>query len=132
MRFIRVFFITLLCMVLPISGMAATGLVMDCPIPSAMQMQMAAKMDDNAQMDCMQAMDEAANASASAEQTHAPIGKNVHCKLVVQCQVSSQYVPAPATGLDAPLVQARKVVFHYARTLSALPLNDLWRPPQSA
>ena len=130
MRFIRVLFITLLCMVLPISGMAATGVVMDCPIPSAMQWQMAAQADDNASasMDCMQSMEEM---SASPSHSHSPVGKNVHCKLLLQCQVSSQYVPVPATGVDAPLMQPRKLVFHYAHTLPALSLSDLWRPPQS-
>ncbi len=131
MRFLRVLFITLLCAVLPISGMAATGVVMDCPIPSALQMAMATEAMDNTQAmnDCMQAMDESAPSQAHSERSH--IGKNVHCKLVVQCQVSSQYIPIPSSGVDTPIAQSRKLVFHYARSLSATALNDLWRPPQA-
>ncbi|WP_431227948.1 hypothetical protein [Burkholderia contaminans] len=125
MKFLRTLILLLLCAVLPISGLAASGLAGECPM---MQQGMSMSMDTDAGMsadmpgcDSMQ--------SSSADKSHAK-AKGTACKLTAQCQFGSLYHPAARAEVSRPAAYASTVAFHYAQILPVRDPNGLWRPPR--
>ncbi|CAB3970387.1 hypothetical protein BCO9919_04285 [Burkholderia cenocepacia] len=129
MKFLRTLILLLLCAVLPISGLAASGLAGECPMmQQGMSMSMSMSMDMDAGMsadtpgcDSMQ--------SSSAGKAHAK-AKGTACKLTAQCQFGSLYHPAARAEVSRPAAFASTVAFHYAQILPVRDPNGLWRPPR--
>ncbi|HIE5942444.1 TPA: hypothetical protein ACXN34_000491 [Burkholderia cepacia] len=125
MKFLRTVILLLLCAVLPISGLAASGLAGECPM---MQQGMSMSTDMDAGMsadmpgcDSMQ--------SSSTGKAHAK-AKGLSCKLTAQCQCGSLYHPAARAEVSRPAAFASIVAFHYAQILPVRDPNGLWRPPR--
>jgi hypothetical protein len=121
MKFLRTFVLLLLCAVLPISGLAASGFLGECPIQQTMSMDMGDGMStDTSSCDMMK--------SRSVEKTKA---KGVFCKVTAQCQFGSLYHSTARASISRPAAFARPVVFHYADSLAVRDPSGLWRPPRS-
>ncbi|VVD76484.1 hypothetical protein PPN31114_00899 [Pandoraea pneumonica] len=118
MKFLRICCLFLLCAVLPISGLAASGLTGACP------MQMSPSADDGAM-----AMD-----MAGCDSMKAPDGaklKAPFCKATVQCQLGSLYHPVDLPSANRPFGPMTSVTFAYADSLSVRAPDGPWRPPTS-
>ncbi|RQR42426.1 hypothetical protein [Burkholderia sp. Bp9142] len=121
MKFLRTLILLLLCAVLPISGLAASGLVGECPMQQTMSMDMGNSMStDMSGCDMMK--------SRSVDKAKA---KGVFCKVTAQCQFGSLYHPTARASISRPAAFARPVVFHYADSLQVRDPSGLWRPPRS-
>ncbi|ALS61879.1 hypothetical protein [Pandoraea norimbergensis] len=124
MKFLRICCLFLLCAVLPISGLAASGLTGACP------MQMSPSADDGATVD-MAAM---AADMAGCDSMKAPDGvklKAPFCKATTQCQLGSLYHPVDLPSATRPFGPMTAVTFAYADTLSVRAPDGPWRPPTS-
>ncbi|CAG9232017.1 hypothetical protein P4G95_28745 [Burkholderia vietnamiensis] len=120
MKLFRIFILLLLCAVLPISGLAASGLTGECPMQQAMSMDTDAGMSaDMPGCDLMK--------SSSVDKAKA---KGVFCKVTAQCQFGSLYHPVAKTDISRPAVFGTPVVFHYIQSLPVRDPNGLWRPPR--
>ncbi len=119
MKFLRTLFLLLLCVALPVSGLAASGLTGACP----MQMSMGAGEGSAMSSDM----------SGCENMKSAPAGKTkgFSCKVTVQCQVGSLYHPVSSTEVTRPAGLASPVVFHYAQSLSVREPGGFWRPPRA-
>ncbi|WP_175965518.1 hypothetical protein [Burkholderia sp. BCC0322] len=126
MKFLRTVILLLLCAVLPISGLAASGLAGECPM-----MQQGMSMDTNAGMSGMSADMLGCDSMkpSPTDKSHAK-AKGVSCKLTAQCQFGSLYHPAARADVSRPAAYARTVAFHYAQILPVRDPNGLWRPPR--
>lgn len=125
MKFLRTIILLLLCAVLPISGLAASGLAGECPM---MQQGMSTSMDMDAGMSAdMPGCD--SMKSSSTDKAHAK-AKGMACKLTAQCQFGSLYHPAARAEVSRPAAYASTVAFHYAQILPVRDPNGLWRPPR--
>ncbi|AOI77020.1 MULTISPECIES: hypothetical protein [unclassified Burkholderia] len=127
MKWLRTFILLLLCAVLPISGLAASGLTGECPMQHTMPMEagtgtmnmaMSADMSD---CDSMQ--------SSSADRAKAK-AKGMACKVTAQCQFGSLYHPAARSGISRPAAFTSTIVFHYTQSIPVRDPNGLWRPPR--
>ena len=119
MKFLRTLFLLLLCAVLPISGLAASGLTGECP----MQMSMSA--DDAGSMSSEMLGCETMKSSQPGK------AKGVFCKATAQCQLGSLYHPAARVEVTRPAGLSSPVVFHYAQSLIVREPGGLWRPPRA-
>ncbi|KVD59975.1 hypothetical protein [Burkholderia ubonensis] len=120
MKLLRTFILSLLCVVLPISGLAASGLTGECPMQQTMAMGADASMSgDMPGCDLMK--------SSSVDKAKA---KGVFCKVTAQCQFGSLYHPAAKADISRPAVSGTPVVFHYIQSLPVRDPNGLWRPPR--
>jgi len=117
MKFLRTIFILLLCAVLPISGLAASGMAGDCP------MQQTAAMDDG--------MSAAMPGCDSMKSTSTDKAKGGFCKVTAQCQFGSLYYSAVTAIVSHPASVGSRVVFHYAQSLTVCEPGGLWRPPRA-
>src|ERR1700754_4416519 len=91
MKFIRTLFVLLLCAMLPISGLAASGLTGECP----MQPQSDAPLDAGGMADAMPGCD---------AMKPSPVGttsKAGFCKMTAQCGFGSLYY----SGVNASIVR---------------------------
>lgn len=120
MQLLRTFILLLLCAVLPISGLAASGLAGECPMQQTMSMDADANM--RADMPGCDSMKPSSGDKAKA--------KGMFCKLTAQCQFGSLYHPAAKADVSRPAAIASPVVFHYAQSLPVRDPNGLWRPPR--
>lgn len=120
MRLLRALFVLLLCMVLPITGLAASGLVGPCLTQMGMQ-----DAHDDAQMNTMPEC-ETMKSSQDSSKSKSPL-----CKLSVQCQLGSLYHPTPNVDLAHPAGLAISVVFFYVHPLIVREPGGFWRPPRS-
>jgi hypothetical protein len=120
MKLLRTLILLLLCAVLPISGLAASGLTGECP----MQQTMSADVDSGmtADMPGCDAMKSSPDGKAKA--------KGVFCKITAQCQFGSLYHPAARADVSHPVALDRPVAFHYADSVPIRDPNGLWRPPR--
>ncbi|HDV6324736.1 TPA: hypothetical protein RJR39_000772 [Burkholderia cenocepacia] len=126
MKLLRTFILLLLCAVLPITGLAASGLTGECPMQhtmstaadTGMNMAMSAEMSD---CDSMQ--------PPSADHAKAK-AKGMACKVTAQCQFGSLYHPAARADVNRPAAFASTIVFHYTQSVPARDPNGLWRPPR--
>lgn len=120
MRILRRFLVLLLCVMLPLTGLAASGLTGS----HAMQADMTNAPDCAPMADMPDCVTMAP--SSAPDDGHA----HPSCKMTTQCQLGSLYHPTPAptayrhTGLSSP------VTFHYAEPLIVQRLDDFWRPPR--
>ncbi|RQS71519.1 hypothetical protein DID96_12325 [Burkholderia sp. Bp8963] len=120
MKLLRTIILLLLCAVLPISGLAASGLTGECPMQQAMSMDTDSNMSaDMPGCDSMK--------SQSVDKAKA---KGMFCKVTAQCQFGSLYHPAARADISRPAALVRPVVFHYGESLSVRDPNGLWRPPR--
>jgi len=119
MKLLRTLLLLLLCAVLPISGLAASGLTGDCP----MQMSMAAE-DGGAMSSEMPGCE-------TMKSPQPGKAKGFLCKVTAQCQLGSLYHPVSTTEVTRPAGLSIPVVFHYAQSLTVRELAGLWRPPRA-
>ncbi|MDP9581292.1 UNVERIFIED_ORG: muconolactone delta-isomerase [Burkholderia contaminans] len=114
----------LLCAVLPVSGLAASGLTGECPMQSTMSMDADAGMSMSADMSGCDSM------KASAAESTKAKAKGMACKLTAQCQFGSLYHPAARADVGRPAAFTSTIVFHYAQSVPIRDPNGLWRPPR--
>ncbi|MGU7784405.1 hypothetical protein [Burkholderia sp. PU8-34] len=122
MKLLRTIFVLLLCAVLPLSGLAASGLTGECPMQQTMGMTTNADAGMSADMTGCDSMK-----STSVDKAK---GKGAFCKVTAQCQFGSLYHPAARADVSRPLALARPVVFHYVQSVPVREPNGLWRPPR--
>jgi hypothetical protein len=115
MKFLRTFILLLLCAVLPISGLAASGLTGECPMQQSMDVR------DGSGMPGCEAMKPGSASKAKAG----------FCKMTAQCQFGSLYYPGTGVNVTRPAAPHNRVVFHYSQSLSVRAPDGLWRPPRS-
>ncbi len=120
MKLLRTFILLLLCAVLPISGLAASGLTGECPMQQTMSA--GADADMAADMPDCDAMKHSSTGQSKA--------KGAFCKITAQCQFGSLYHPAVQASVSRPAAIVSPVVFHYAESLPVRDPNGLWRPPR--
>jgi hypothetical protein len=109
----------LLCAVLPISGLAASGLTGECP------MQMSMGSNDGNEMSSEMPGCETMKSSQPGKT------KGFFCKATAQCQLGSLYYPSPRVEVTRPAGLSSPVVFHYAQSLTVREPAGLWRPPRA-
>ena len=100
MNFLRRLFVVLLCLMLPLTGMAASGLA------GAYAMPMPAAMADGP--DCAPMADMPDCATMAQASSQAPSYPDSHghsaCKMTTQCQLGSLYTPTPAPAAYLSLI----------------------------
>jgi hypothetical protein len=121
MKFIRTLFVFLLCAMLPLSGLAASGLTGDCPLQ-----QSAVAADASGMADVMSGCD------SMQPSPGGKASKAGFCKMTAQCGFGSCYY----SGSNASVVRhaapaSSRIVFHYSQSLSIRAPDGLWRPPRS-
>lgn len=119
MKIVRTLFVLLLCAMLPLTGLAATGLAGECPIQQSMSAQ-----DDDIMPVEMPGCDMVKSSTTSKAQ-----GK--YCKATAQCQFASIYYPPEQVSCSRPMAVSSQVVFHYAGSFTAPEPGGLWRPPRA-
>lgn len=124
MKWLRTFILLLLCAVLPISGLAASGLTGECPMQHTMSMEADAGTSMSADMSDCDSM------KASPTDTTKAKAKGMACKVTAQCQFGSLYHPAARADVSRPAAFASTIVFHYAQSVPVRDPNGLWRPPR--
>lgn len=118
MKWLRTFILLLLCAVLPLSGLAASGLTGECPMQQTMSMDTGFSMSTD-----MPGCDLMKSASIGK-------AKGVFCKVTAQCQFGSLYHPAVQANVSRPAALVHPVIFHYADSLPVRDPNGVWRPPR--
>ncbi|KUZ16649.1 hypothetical protein WI28_07795 [Burkholderia diffusa] len=124
MKLLRTFILLLLCAVLPISGLAASGLTGECPMQHATSMDAKAGMSMPADMSTCDSM------KASHTDNMKAKAKGMACKVTAQCQFGSLYHPAARADVSRPAALASTIVFHYTQSVPIRDPNGLWRPPR--
>ncbi|MFM0327726.1 hypothetical protein [Caballeronia glebae] len=119
MKFLRTLLLLLLCAVLPISGLAASGLTGECPMQTSMGF------DEGSAMSSEMTGCETMNSSQQAK------AKGVFCKVTAQCQLGSLYHPVSRIEITRPAGLSSPIVFHYAQSLTVREPAGLWRPPRT-
>ncbi|WP_423369517.1 hypothetical protein [Burkholderia sp. LMG 32019] len=126
MKFLRTIILLLLCAVLPISGLAASGLTGECPMQHTMSMEA----DTGMNMAMSADMSDCDSMKSSSAGTTKAKAKGMACKVTAQCQFGSLYHPASRAEVSRPAAFASTVAFHYAQILPVRDPNGLWRPPR--
>ena len=119
MKILRTILVLLLCAMLPLSGLAATGMAGECPLQQSMVMHHDGAM--SADMSGCESMK-----SSTTEKA-----KGVFCKVTAQCQFASVYYPASPATVSHPVAISNKVVFHYAESFTGREPGGFWRPPRA-
>ncbi|TES61608.1 hypothetical protein E2P84_43455 [Burkholderia cepacia] len=120
MKLLRTFILLLLCAMLPLSGLAASGLTGECPMQQSMSMDSGSGM--SADMPGCDSMKSSAPDKAKA--------KGAFCKVTAQCQFGSLYHPNARADISRPATLVRPVIFHYTDSVPVRDPNGLWRPPR--
>jgi hypothetical protein len=120
MKILRTFLVLLLCAMLPLSGLAATGLTGQCP------MQAATMSGDQAMPAGMAGCD--GMSQSSGEQGKSKLSL---CKVTAQCQMGSLYIPVSAPSIVRPAGLFSSLSFQYAESLSIRAPDGTWRPPRT-
>ncbi|RQU38349.1 hypothetical protein DF147_23675 [Burkholderia cenocepacia] len=128
MKLLRTFVLLLLCAVLPITGLAASGLTGECPMQQTMSMEADTGMKMAMSAD-MRGCDSMQPSSADHAKAKAK-AKGMACKVTAQCQFGSLYHPAARADVSRPAAFASTIVFHYTQSVPARDPNGLWRPPR--
>ncbi|AWV03084.1 hypothetical protein DM992_27640 [Burkholderia sp. JP2-270] len=126
MKLLRTFILLLLCAVLPISGLAASGLTGECPMQHTMSMEADTGMKMSADMSDCDSMKPHSADSAKAKAK----AKGMACKVTAQCQFGSLYHPAARVDVTRPAAFASTIVFHYTQSVPVRDPSGLWRPPR--
>lgn len=119
MKFLRTILILMLCAMLPLSGLAATGMAGECPMQQSMPVH-----DDSSVSVEMPGCDMMKSSSASK-------AKGGFCKATAQCQFASIYYPPAQASVSHPMAVTNQIVFHYAESFAGHVPDGLWRPPQA-
>jgi hypothetical protein len=119
MKILRTLFVLLLCVMLPLSGLAASGATGPCPMESSMTGNATAMSADMSGCDSM--------SPASSEHGKSKVSM---CKVSAQCQMGSLYHPVSTPSVSRPAGSFIPVSFHYTQSLSIRAPDGLWRPPQ--
>ncbi|SMG55146.1 hypothetical protein [Paraburkholderia susongensis] len=119
MKILRTILVLMLCAMLPLSGLAASGLAGECPV----QQSMPAHNDGSVSVD-MPACDMMKSSTAGKP-------KGVFCKATAQCQFASIYYPPAQATVSHPMAVTNQVVFHYAESFAGHVPAGLWRPPRA-
>ncbi|AJK49961.1 putative lipoprotein [Burkholderia plantarii] len=130
MRWLRTLLVLLLCTVLPLSGLAASGFAGACPMRSAVPSISLAEPGMH-EADGMRAGASIANPSAMPPARggkHEAGGKP--CRICAQCQSGSLHQPPVHAGVSRRAVHGVPVRFHYTDFLRTRDPNGLWRPPR--
>lgn len=119
-KWFRCLLVLLLCAMLPLSGLAASGLAGDCP------MQMTSMSGDPhgemaASMDHCDGM-----STPSGSKVKGPF-----CKIAAQCNLGSLYHPSATPEVARAASVERKTDFTYTDSLRSRAPDGLWRPPTS-
>jgi hypothetical protein len=120
MKFLRTMLLLLLCAMLPISGLAASGATGQCPMQEVMGNDSGAMAADMPGCELMTAM--------SSEHSKS---KSSLCKVTAQCQIGSLYHPVSSPSVVRPAGSFIPLSFHYVESFSFRAPDGLWRPPQS-
>ncbi|KVV52978.1 hypothetical protein WT27_27835 [Burkholderia territorii] len=120
MSLLRIFILSLLCAMLPISGLAASGLIGECPMQQTMSLGADSGMSSD-MPDCD---------SMKPSPVDKAKAKGVSCKVTAQCQFGSIYHPAAKTDISRPAAFGTSVIFLYTQSLPIRDPNGLWRPPR--
>ena len=120
MKILRTLFVLLLCVMLPLSGLAASGATGACPMESAMAGGTATMSADMPGCNSM--------SPTSSEHGKSKVSL---CKVSAQCQMGSLYHPVSSPTVTRPAGSFVPVSFHYTQSLSIREPDGLWRPPQS-
>ena len=97
---------------LPITGLAASGMAGECPMQQRMSMD-----------DCMSVGVTGCDSMMSSSTIKA---KGGFCKVTAQCQFGSLYYPAVTATVSHPTPLASRVVFHYVQSLTVREPGGLW------
>jgi hypothetical protein len=119
MKILRTLLVLLLCVMLPLSGLAASGTAGPCPMESPMTADTAAMSADMSSCDSM--------SPTSSEHGKSKVSL---CKVSAQCQMGSLYHPVSTPTVTRPAGSFVPVSFHYTQSLSIRAPDGLWRPPQ--
>ena len=120
MKFLRTLFVVLLCAVLPLTGLAASGTTGQCPMQAAMA-DSGSGMSES--MPGCESMATPANRDGKS--------KTALCKVTAQCQIGSLYHPVSAPSVARPAGAYRPVVFQYIQALFVREPDGLWKPPRA-
>jgi hypothetical protein len=120
MKILRTLLVLLLCAMLPLSGLAATGLTGQCP------MQAATMAGEHAMPAGMTGCD--SMTQSSGEQGKAKLSL---CKVTAQCQMGSLYIPVAAPSIVRPAGLFFPLSFQYAESLAIRAPDGTWRPPRT-
>ncbi|WP_322047622.1 hypothetical protein [Paraburkholderia sp. J67] len=120
MKFIRTLLVLLLCAMLPLSGLAASGLSGPCPIQATVSSAADADMQGMPGCETMK----------SAPTDHGKSGGTL-CKMTAQCQAGSLYHPVSLPVLTRPAGRVIELHFHYAQACPGRGPDGLWRPPRA-
>ncbi|WP_321953614.1 hypothetical protein [Paraburkholderia bannensis] len=123
MKWFRTLLVLLLCAMLPLSGLAASGLAGPCP----MQTSMVSSTDTSDTG--MQAMP-GCDAMKSPATGHGKSASTL-CKMTAQCQAGSLYHPVSLPVVSRPAGRATELRFHYTQACPARSPDGLWRPPRA-
>jgi hypothetical protein len=123
MKLIRTLLVLLLCAMLPLSGLAASGLAGPCP------MQTSTTASAHVSGNAMQAMP----GCDGMKPPTAGHGKSAGtlCKMTAQCQAGSLYHPVSLPVVSRPAGRISELRFHYAQSCPARSPDGLWRPPRA-
>ena len=120
MKILRTLFVLLLCVMLPLSGLAASGATGACAMESSMAGDSAVMSADMPGCDSM--------SPTSSEHGKSKVSL---CKVSAQCQMGSLYHPVSSPTVTRPAGSFLALSFHYTQSLSIREPDGLWRPPQS-
>jgi hypothetical protein len=120
MKILRTFLVLLLCVMLPLSGVAVSGATGQCPMDAAMTGETVA----------MSADMPGCNLMTPTSSEHGK-SKASLCKMTAQCQIGSLYHPVSGPIVVRPAGSFVPVSFHYAESLSTREPDGLWRPPRA-
>jgi hypothetical protein len=110
MKFLRTLILLLLCAVLPISGLAASGLAGECPMQQSTPMP-----DDGA---------------VSVDMHGCDMMKSSMPGKAKGQFASIYYAPVKAT-VSHPMAVSNQLAFHYAESFAGRVPGGLWRPPRT-
>ncbi len=122
MKILRTLLLLLLCAMLPLSGLAASGLTGPCPmqaLPSADHDRMMPADTDMAGCETMQPP---ANGKVKSPSS---------CKMTAQCQLGSLYYPVSLPVVHRPAGMFSPVTFFYTESLLVGVPDGPWRPPRA-
>jgi hypothetical protein len=120
MKFLRTLFVLLLCAVLPLTGLAASGMAGQCPMQAAMAGSGSTASESMPGCESMAAPASPHNKS-----------KGTLCKVTAQCQMGSLYHPVSTPQVARPSDAFRPVLFHYIQALFVREPDGLWKPPRA-
>ncbi|CAB3786393.1 hypothetical protein [Pararobbsia alpina] len=120
MKTLRTFLVLLLCAMLPLSGLAASGVTGQCPMHATVMDDVVSASTDMAGCESMTSLPNSEGKS-----------KISLCKVTAQCQMGSLYHPVSTPSVARPAGSFSPIRFHYAESLSIRAPDGLWRPPRT-